>query len=325
MILKTFAYYSLYTILLLFTAHADTITLNSGSSLTGSIVKESDQDLFIDLGFEIFRIPLSHVNQRLTDDSQPQENKTQTTTKTIYSQIDNPPTRSVSDLVKTVGPATVQIRVPTSLGSGFIISPDGYVITNNHVISGEYKITVVLYEEAGKELRKVTFENVELLAQSPLYDLALLKIHSDRTFPYVPLAEVNSLEQGQEVFAVGSPLGLERSISKGIVSVRNRIVSPGITLIQHTSQINPGNSGGPLFNRQGEVVGVNNLKIASSNIEGIGFAIPASLLYHFIHNRDAYAFDPRNPNSGYRYLSPPGSPDTKNSPTPSETSTSDTE
>jgi len=206
-----------------------------------------------------------------------------------------------------VGPATVQVRTATGLGSGFVISPEGYVITNNHVISGDYNISVILYEQGDKELRKVTFKKVELLAQSPLFDLALLKIHADRKFPFVPIAKRNVLEQGQEVFAVGSPLGLERSISSGIVSVRNRVVASGMTLIQHTSQINPGNSGGPLFNRQGEVVGVNNLKIASSSVEGIGFAIPAATVFHFIDNRDAYAFDPRNPNAGYRYLSPPGS------------------
>ncbi len=284
---------------------AEVLTLSDGASLTGPIVRETDTAIIVDLGFDLVRVPKSAVTSR-EDQSNPEKIVLEKNDK-IYTHGEKLPTRSVSELVKEVGPATVQVRTPTGLGSGFLISSDGYVISNNHVISGDYKISIILYEQGAKELRKVTFEKVELLAQSPLFDLALLKIHADREFPFVPLSEPNALEQGQEVFAVGSPLGLERTISQGIVSVRNRVVNSGMTLIQHTAQINPGNSGGPLFNRQGEVVGVNNLKIASAAVEGIGFAIPTATVIHFIENRDAYAFDPRNPNSGYRYLSPPGS------------------
>ncbi len=286
---------------------ADVLKLKDGASVSGSIIKENDTSLMVDLGFDILRVPKNQILSREKSTKAKKGDALEAMSDKIYSRVRNLPTRSVRELVKEVGPATVQVRTSSGLGSGFIISPEGYVISNNHVISGDYKLTVVLYEQGERELRKVTFDKVELLAQSPLFDLALLKIHAERDFPFVPLAQSNALEQGQEVFAVGSPLGLERTVSQGIVSVRNRVVESGMTLIQHTAQINSGNSGGPLFNRQGEVVGVNNLKIASSAVEGIAFAIPTATVVHFLENRDAYGFDPRNPNSGYRYLSPAGS------------------
>jgi len=293
------------------TMQADTFTLPGGAMVTGPVIKESPEALVVDLGFEILRIPADKIISR-SSNSAKEKPETTTTGSNIYTQQKNLPTRKVSDLVGQVAPATVQVTTPGGQGSGFIISEDGYLVTNNHVISGENDISIILYEKGEKELRKVTFEKVELIAQSPLFDLALLKIHAGKKFPSVPIAPRNVLDQGQEVFAVGSPLGLERTISQGIVSVKNRVVSSGMTLIQHTAQINPGNSGGPLFNRKGEVVGVNNLKISGAGLEGIGFAIPSTTVIHFIESRNAYAFDPRNPNAGYRYLSPAGSHKTPN-------------
>ena len=112
------------------------------------------------------------------------------------------------------------------------------------------------------------------------------------------------LKQGERVFAIGSPLGLERSVSEGIVSLRNRIISDRLH-VQTTAEISPGNSGGPLFNYRGEVVGVNNMKVVAQGAEGLGFSIPVDSLKNFLINRDAYAFDPRNPNAGFRYTTPP--------------------
>ncbi|HNX05840.1 MAG TPA: trypsin-like peptidase domain-containing protein, partial [Opitutales bacterium] len=104
--------------------------------------------------------------------------------------------------------------------------------------------------------------------------------------------------------AIGNPLGLERSVSEGIVSIPSRLIN-GNLLIQTTAQISPGNSGGPLFNMRGEVVGVNNLKVVGFGAEGLAFAVPSETLRDFIEHRDTFAFDPRNPNSGYRYNTPP--------------------
>lgn len=286
-------------------AGGELLTLNGGGTVKAPVLKTTETAYFVDLGFELLRIPKEEVSEVEREEQAGKEMEE----TGIFRQLKGLPVKAIGTLVESVGPATVQVRTETGLGSGFLISPAGYVVTNNHVITGSYDIGVILYEEDGSELRKVEFSKVELLAQSPLYDLALLKIHADRTFPYVSMAERNSLRQGQEIFAVGSPLGLERSVSRGIVSVRNRVFPPGLTLIQHTAQINPGNSGGPLFNRRGEVVGVNNLKLVGGQVEGLGFAIPASQVMHFINNRDAYAFDPRNPNSGYHYLAPPGAKD----------------
>lgn len=120
----------------------------------------------------------------------------------------------------------------------------------------------------------------------------------------VPLGESNELRQGQSVFAIGSPLGLDRTVSQGIVSNRNRPID-GRVFIQTTTEISPGNSGGPLFNLKGEVVGVNNMKVVAMGAEGLAFAIPANVLKFFLENRDAFAFDPRNPNAGFRYNAPP--------------------
>ena len=104
------------------------------------------------------------------------------------------------------------------------------------------------------------------------------------------------------MFAIGNPLGLERSVSQGIIGTKNRNFR-GQVYIQTTAEINPGNSGGPLFNAKGEVIGVTNMKLLFA--EGLGFAIPTPYLKLFLDNHEAFAFDRNNPNSGFRYLDPP--------------------
>src|SRR5262249_22453606 len=107
---------------------------------------------------------------------------------------------------------------------------------------------------------------------------------------------------GERVFAIGSPLGLERTVTEGILSTKTRQMQGGLYL-QTTAQINPGNSGGPLFNLRGEVIGVTNMKPAFG--EGIGLAIPVGAVKYFLNPLDAYAYDNDNPNNPYRYLQPP--------------------
>jgi serine protease Do len=150
---------------------------------------------------------------------------------------------------------------------------------------------------------------VKIIAMNGFLDLAILQIDDPaaESLPFVPVGDSDALTQGQQVFAIGSPLGLERSVSQGIVSVKAR-ETRGTWCIQSTTQINPGNSGGPLFNSRGEVVGVNNMKMAGVGVEGLGFSIPANVMKPFLKNRDAFAFDPRNPNAGFRYLPPPAPP-----------------
>ena len=213
----------------------------------------------------------------------------------------------LGSLVNRLGEAVVMIRTPMGLGSGFIIHPDGYVVTNDHVVAGERVISVTQFRKDENELIKENYNNVRIVATGGNIDLALLKIEGQpkgKIFSSVPLGNSGELSQGERVFAIGSPLGLERSVSEGIVSLRNRIIQSRLH-IQTTAEISPGNSGGPLFNYRGQVVGVNNMKVVSSGAEGLGFSIHVRQLKTFLENRDAFAFDPRNPNAGYRYTVPP--------------------
>ena len=146
-----------------------------------------------------------------------------------------------------------------------------------------------------------------IIAIDRFADLALLKIDDDDAprFKNVPVGSTDPLGVGEGVFAIGSPLGLERTVTEGIVSTKTRQMQ-GRLYLQTSTQINPGNSGGPLFNLAGEVVGVTNMKMTFS--EGLGFAIPAEQVKHFLDHRDAYAYDTENPNNAFRYLPPPSRP-----------------
>ena len=158
---------------------------------------------------------------------------------------------------------------PMSLGSGFIISKDGYILTNNHVVDGADKILVRLYDRS--ELP------AKVIGADKRSDLALLKIESDRPLPVVKLASTQSVEPGQWVAAIGSPFNFEYSITKGIVSALNRSLPSDsyVPFIQTDVPINPGNSGGPLLNMDGEVIGINSqIFTRSGGFMGLSFAIP---------------------------------------------------
>jgi len=279
------------------------VETGGGAMLKGEILAEKNDRIVLDLGFTVISIPREVIVRIVEDD--PGEPVLRATDD-LYRVAEGAETLPLRNLVDSLGPAVVMVRTPTGLGSGFFIHPDGYIITNDHVIAGENEITVTVFEDPGSGLQKVTFENVAVVASSPEMDLALLAIRDveGRVFETVPLGDSNDLRSGQPVFAIGSPMGLERSVSEGIVSIANRPIN-GRLHVQATAQISPGNSGGPLFNLQGEVVGVNNMKVVAMGAEGLGFAIPANVLKFFLSNRDAFAFDPTNPNAGFRYPSPP--------------------
>src|SRR5262249_12391062 len=149
------------------------------------------------------------------------------------------------------------IETPSAKGSGFLINGDGYAITNDHVIQGETRIAAVLYQNVPSGLARRRIENVEIVALNPFYDLALIKLPpvQDLKLSHVVLGSLDDVNAGDGVFAVGNPLGLERSVSQGIISSRNRNIE-GQIYLQTDAAINPGNSGGPLFNLRGEVIGV---------------------------------------------------------------------
>jgi serine protease Do len=288
------------------------LRLTSGAEIIGELLKERDDSLLLDLGFTVLSVPTSEIAERhAMDQPDPDQapaggQRKNVRTDDLVSTQSGRKILSVEENVKRVGESVVQIQTASGLGSGFIINHLGHVITNQHVIAGEQEIRVVMYQEKASGMEKVTFENVKIIAMNGFLDLALLQIDDPNVaqFPHVYLDERDLLTQGERVFAIGSPLGLERTVSQGIISVRARENS-GRWYIQTTTQINPGNSGGPLFNMRGEVVGVTNMKVAGVGVEGVGFAIPIGMVKQFLKSREAFAFDPRNANSGFRYLAPP--------------------
>ena len=159
-----------------------------------------------------------------------------------------------------------------SLGSGFIVSEDGYILTNNHVVADAEEIQVILHN-------KETYE-AQIIGRDPKTDLALIKIKVDKLIPFAILVDSDALRVGDWVVAIGNPFGLGSTVTAGIVSAKGRIIGAGPydDFIQTDASINPGNSGGPLFNLDGEVVGINTAIFSQSggNI-GIGFAIPVNL------------------------------------------------
>jgi serine protease Do len=160
----------------------------------------------------------------------------------------------------------------TSLGSGFVIDPEGYVVTNNHVVEGASNVTVTL--EDGTRIP------ANIIGRDAKTDLALLKVKPDKPLPYLEFGDSEQAQVGDWVVAVGNPFGLGGTVTTGIVSARGRNINSGPydDFIQTDAAINRGNSGGPMFNTQGQVVGINTAIFSpSGGSVGIGFAIPSNL------------------------------------------------
>ena len=156
-----------------------------------------------------------------------------------------------------------------SLGSGFIISDQGFIITNNHVIAGADEIKVRLFD--GREFKAEVKGNDEKL------DLALIRIGAKENLPVAELGDSSQIKVGEWVMAIGNPFGLAQTVTAGIVSATGRVIGSGPydDFIQTDASINPGNSGGPLFNAEGKVIGINTAIVAGG--QGIGFAIPVNM------------------------------------------------
>jgi serine protease Do len=156
-----------------------------------------------------------------------------------------------------------------SLGSGFIISSDGYIFTNNHVVEQTDKILVKVSD--GKEYE------AKIIGSDSKTDIALIKIKPDNNLPFVEIGDSDALRVGEWVIAIGNPFGLEQTVTAGIVSAKGRVIGAGVydNFIQTDASINPGNSGGPLFNMAGKVIGINTAIVAQG--QGIGFAIPINM------------------------------------------------
>lgn len=291
-------------------AFADTIQLKDAAAVTGKILAEKSDSLVVDVGYTVLVVPRTAISgvtksNGILPPLSPAASLLDPTPQfyTAGAQAQNG--RNVQDLVKQLGQAVVQVRTPEGLGSGFFVNADGYLITNFHVIEGETQLSVEVYNQENGQLERETYKQVRIIAINKFHDLALLHIEDKNApkFKYVTLGSSDALSVGDSVFAIGSPLGLERTMTEGILSTKTRELE-GELYLQTTAQINPGNSGGPLFNLAGEVVGVTNMKILFG--EGLGFAIPVELVKNFLDHRDAFAYSADNPNNPYRYLAPPG-------------------
>jgi len=287
-------------------ARADELVLAGGSVVRGPVLKESNDALFVDLGFTVLIVPKASVLQRTSDaDAAAASKAAGETSRGLYSRSALAEL-TVKEAVDRFGEGVVLIKNPSALGSGFIIREDGHIVTNAHVVQGETQLTVTVYKKVDGAFEKKVYEKVKILAVNPFVDLALLQIDAaelgDTKLTKVYLGNADDVKVGNSVFAVGAPQGLERTVSEGIVSTTNR-ENKGMVYIQTTAQVNPGNSGGPLFDRKGQVVGVVAWKLLFS--EGLNFAIPIHYVQHFLDNRDAFAFDRDNPNNGRHYLPPP--------------------
>ncbi|MCG3125613.1 MAG: hypothetical protein CHACPFDD_00438 [Phycisphaerae bacterium] len=289
-------------------AAGEIITLTEGQRIEAPVVYERPTAIYVDLGFEVVRIPRASVRSV----EKPQEagaaaQAAVSDTDDLYSTA-HLPVATVKQLTERFGEGVVLVSSPSSNGSGFFIHRDGYLLTNCHVIEGETRIAITIFRDVGGEFRREKIEDVDIVATNPFLDLALLKARLPENYKPVLtyLAADDKLRDGDAVFAIGNPLGLERSVSEGIISRRNRAES-GLAFIQTTAQINPGNSGGPLFDARGQVIGVTNMKITSG--EGLGFAIPIRYAIDFLRNREAFAYNSESSVAGFRYLQPPGRQD----------------
>ena len=196
------------------------------------------------------------------------------TTQTIVTKnnpfpgFEFPPGSPFGDMFKEFG--TPQERQSSALGSGFIIDENGIVITNNHVIQGADDIIVRV--DGDKEFK------AEVLGADPLSDIAVLKLDTKEKFKPVKFGDSDKARIGDWVIAIGNPFGLGGTVTSGIISARNRSI--GLTryedYIQTDASINQGNSGGPLFNMDGDVIGINTAILGRSGSIGIGFSIPSN-------------------------------------------------
>jgi serine protease Do len=267
------------------------------------VIKRTDNTLWIDIGPTIIQISMSEIqNVTMETNSGP---TAEFDTSSMFRTADGLPELSPRVQAKRVGASVIKVSTPGGLGSGVLLNEDGFAITNAHVIQGETDLRATVWiPQTDGTLKRTTIEDVVIIAVNNHLDLALLLLtHPDnKPFDFSVLEKAETIEVGETVFAIGNPLGLERSMSKGVISTKHRSFD-GLTYIQTDAAINPGNSGGPLFNSRGEVVGITNMGITTA--ESLNFAIPTRYVKDFIRNREAFAYDEKNPNAGHLYHTPP--------------------
>lgn len=280
------------------------VALKGGARVQAPVIVDTDQSMVLDLGYDVLRIPREAVLD-VHEDASMEPIAMLVDSNSLYA-VQEPNQLSTADAVKLYAPAVVLVKTASGLGSGFFINKKGYLITNFHVIAGEKHISVTQFLQEGKILRRILHKEVEIVATSPFHDLALLKIKDfDAEIVSIIFAPVEDLTIGETVFAIGNPLGLERTVTEGVLSQTHRNFG-GILYLQVDAPVNPGNSGGPLFNARGQVLGVINMGVPT--MEGLNFAIPARHVKYMLDHIDAFAYDATNPESGFVYPDPPRRP-----------------
>ena len=295
---------------------ADTIILKQGQTLTGDILAEKETLLYLDIGITVVTVPKEEILEYKYTKAHKAENidvidvndlsvkaeKQQEPAGQLYKTAKLEKT-TIEKCVDEYSEAVVTVSSPAGIGSGFFINEDGYLITNYHVIEKETKIEVTMFQKAKNGFEKKKFKKVKIEAINPFVDLALLRVEDigATKVKYAYLGDIEQVKVGENVFAIGNPLGLERTVTNGVISTKNRAFE-GLVYVQTNADINPGNSGGPLFNLAGEVIGVTNMGYIFFG--GLGFAIPVDYVKHFIEYRDAFVYEKDNPNTGYKYIQP---------------------
>ncbi len=278
------------------------VTLSGGAKVTATLLRRNEQSLVLDLGSEVVLIE----TRRVLNVAKPGAAEDVSAREHGYFTVGRLEAAPVAELVRRHGDAVVVVKTPVGLGSGFMISAQGHLITNYHVIERTTQVVVTMFIRHAEGYEKRQFKRVKILAVQPLRDLALLQIDGDELegvdVKHVVIAQQSDVRVGDVVFAIGNPLGLERSVTQGIVSSTSRTIGH-LRFIQTDASINPGNSGGPMFNARGEVVGV--VCAGFVFFDGLAFGIPAADLLDFLKNRDAYVFDVTQPQNGVTYLPPP--------------------
>lgn len=282
------------------------ITLKGGAKIQAPIVKLGDGATVLDLGYDVLRIPRTEILATY-EDEQEEGTVLSTGTDTNSLYITQTPDRiTTAEAAKRYAPSVVLVKTAGGLGSGFFINEEGYLITNFHVIAGEKKISVTQFLLENKILRRVVHKDVEIIATAPFHDLVILKLNDFKTkITPITFAPQENLNIGETVFAIGNPLGLERTVTEGVLSQTHRNFG-GILYLQVDAPVNPGNSGGPLFNARGQVIGIINMGVSS--MEGLNFAIPARHAKYMLDHIDAFAYDATNSESGFVYPDAPRRP-----------------
>lgn len=279
------------------------LDLGNGCKLQGRVLRETEQAIFLDVGYDVLKVPVAAVVRREGVDGRSTGNVVR---ETLFSRAELPE-RSVAEGSKLYGEAVVKIEAAGGQGSGFVTHADGWIVTNFHVVEREVEVDVVVFSVGPNGFEPRTIKKCRVDAVNPAMDLALVKMDppKDLELKTVFVGDSNSMKVGDRVYAIGAPIGLDRTVSSGIISVANRTFQ-GRCHFQITVPINPGNSGGPLFNLRGEVVGVNSS--GYTGFQGLNFAIQSKYVIDFLQNRDAFALDTTRSENGIHFLPAPQKP-----------------